>query len=69
MVLTGATIGLAITLVATTALGRMVVLVSTTDPIAFGGVTAALVTAAMVACYLPAGRATKVEPVDVLRQE
>jgi putative ABC transport system permease protein len=47
----------------------MLVLVSTTDPIAFGGVTAALVTAAMVACYIPAWRATRVEPVTVLRQE
>jgi predicted permease len=69
MVLTGAAIGFAITLVVTTALGRMLVLVSTTDPIAFGGVTAVLVIAAMVACYIPAWRATKVEPVTVLRQE
>lgn len=69
MVLIGIAIGLVITLVATLALGRFIVLVSPTDPLTFGVVTMTLVLAAMAACYLPAMKATRVEPVTVLRQE
>jgi putative ABC transport system permease protein len=41
--------------------------VSTTDPLAFGGVIALLAAVALLASWLPARRASRVDPMDVLR--
>ena len=41
--------------------------VSTTDPLAFGGVIALLTLVALLASWLPARRAARVDPMNVLR--
>lgn len=43
--------------------------VSPSDPLTHVGVSTGLVLAATLACYLPARRATKVDPVEALRAE
>jgi predicted permease len=48
---------------------RLVFGIGTTDPIAFGSVAVLLAATALVASYLPARRATQVDPIAVLRSE
>lgn len=65
----GAVIGLALSFGATSALSSFLFGVSAFDPVVFGGVTASLIGAAVLASLIPARRATRVDPLVALRND
>jgi len=65
----GTAIGLAVALILTRVLGSVVFGVATTDALAFAVVAVGALVVALLACYIPAHRATKVDPLVALRRE
>jgi putative ABC transport system permease protein len=66
-------IGIAIGLLGAVSLSRLMTSllfgVTPTDVLTFASVSAGLIAVALLACYIPARRATKVDPLVALRYE
>src|SRR5260370_40379313 len=65
----GLILGLIVAFAAMRVLSSLLFGVSAHDPLTFGGVSLVLALAAVLACYIPARRATKVDPIIALRSE
>jgi putative ABC transport system permease protein len=65
----GLLVGLVATFLATRAMGSILFQTSASDPLTLGAITLLLAAVALVACLLPAQRATRVNPIEALRDE
>ena len=69
MALGGVALGLVVALGLTRLISKMLFGVSATDPATFVAITLLLVLVALLACFVPAWRATQVDPLVALRNE
>jgi ABC-type antimicrobial peptide transport system permease subunit len=65
----GCAIGLVLALAASRLIGSVLFGIAPTDPLAIGSALAVLVFVALAASYLPARRASRLDPTQALRYE
>jgi ABC-type antimicrobial peptide transport system permease subunit len=69
LAVTGTVLGIMTALTLVRVMRGLIYNVSPTDPLTFVAVGLMVIAVAMLACYLPAQRATRANPVDALRAE
>jgi len=69
LALIGAAVGILVALPVARMAGNLLYGVSATDPVTYAGITLLLLCVALLACYLPARRATRIDPLKALRVE